>query len=232
MNSVIVVIATCNHPYYQHTLPELERLAEFWDCDFLKVSYKGSHRYPAESKSRIPVDSWLKIDRLANLDRYDRIITLDADILPVWRNISYRSLKELHQGDIAWAPDQGQIEGNDDFRKWAGEYFAPGLWQPEKARYYNGGVVSYSPKAATFISGMLDHYEKYPSPRFLDQDFLNGLRLYERDTGNTGLKFHELGQDWNWMLPEQDKVARLGKLIHFPGSKKILIETYINNDWT
>lgn len=231
MNNIIVVIATGNQPYYRHTLPELERLADFWSCDFLKVTRPGSHRFPAQSHSKIPVDSWLKIDRLANLDRYDRIITLDADILPVWRNVTGRHFLELCKGDIAWAPDQGQPTGSDEFRKWAGSYFAPGLWQPGEAPYFNGGVVSYSPKAALVLTEWMDNADQYPSPRFLDQDFLNGLYRYEQETHQTGLQFHELEQSWNWHKPEVHKVARLGKLIHFAGDKS-LIETYIANDWT
>lgn len=218
MRSVLQVVAAGEGDYYDTTLPRLSALARRLKCD-LHVISSGA----ASEAYDVRENAWMKLSSLPLLyTQYDRILLLDADILPNFELLRRSDFDPLFESGLCLAQDHGSDLITERFADWSRRRMPHGIPIEVGRPYYNSGVIGLSAQAASYIHYVWERWRPIPVEVFNDQDFLNWL-IYAH-----GLTVTRLDQSMNWMEPQlRCESLERGKLIHFAGSdRKPLIPWY------
>ncbi len=220
--TLLMIVAVGDAAFYPMTLPRLGALANLMGSDLVIV--RDAAWAAGMSDYSVSTHAWLKISQLPRfLPYYERIIAMDADILPNFANVRSREdLEPLLVGPSAIARDHGDGVTDDVFADWCrrrmprGERVSPGM------PYYNSGIMAMTRDFAQRLHARWEDLRPIPVERYNDQDFVNWLIIADK------LPVQELPPELNWMEPQiWDRTWATAKLVHFAGSdRKPLIRRY------
>lgn len=209
MKTVVFVVATGNHAWFDATLPRLGKLARMLGADF-HVAHDGC-------KGVAP--TWMKLALMHRYTSAERLIVLDADLMPNFRKIEPEDLSLLTQEEAALSPDHGSPVRNERFQRWCRENLNADaeIGTP----YYNAGVMSFSWATVNALVSAFDKDGRTPDRRFHEQDWIN-FHL-----SDMGIPITALPQEMNWIAPQFRQASlNQAKIIHFAGGHKDLIPAY------
>lgn len=203
----LLVIACQTQPWMRFTLPRLEHLAALMGYEYVQLPpLKGME------------PTWSKLALLEPFLSRERVLIVDADIMPNFTALTPDDLEALKAGTVM-VQDMGIPVRDERFLGWCRKWLRK---VPEiGGTYYNAGLMSF-PQAT--VRTMYDSYRSLgakPNDYFFDQDLVN------HTLGAQGIEVTGLDRYMNWMVPQdRETTLRTAKLIHFAGDQKRLIETY------
>ncbi len=220
--TLLLIVAVGDAGYYRMTIPRLAALGNLMGADISIVQdagwEEGAHDYS------VATHAWLKISQLPRfLPDYERIVAMDADILPHFENVRSRDdVAPLLAGPTAIARDHGDGVTDGVFTDWCRRRMPHGERVSEGLPYYNSGIMAMTREFARHVFARWEELHPVPVERYNDQDFVNWLIIAD------SLLIQELPPELNWMEPQRrEQTLGTAKLVHFAGSdRKPLIGEY------
>ncbi|KAG1442889.1 hypothetical protein G6F56_010877 [Rhizopus delemar] len=169
--------------YTSHVLPEIVSILESIGCLVKKIdSIQPGGK--VEYKAQRFIETWTKLAAWNEID-YDRLVLLDADMLPLqnmdeliemelprdWVAASYACTcnpQKIEHYPPHWIPENCAFTGRQNTRP-------PPI--SKKANYFNSGLIVLSPQKKIFneMIAYLNNVEDLNIYPFPDQDFLNEI---------------------------------------------------------
>lgn len=198
-------------PYARLTLPTIREYAYRVGADYRRYEFP---------RTPLHKETWFRHDVIRVLARsgYEGVAILDADVVVTRRCPDVFAL--LEDRPLA-VPDMGRPLVTDDYVRW---YERQRGHAPMHSRYVNAGVLVARPEHLARLDAEL----VAPRDRFV---------LHEQHSLNAALHADPrrpptyLPPAWNWMAPQFPEASDAQFVVHFAGSHKDLISSFVERHW-